>query len=340
MAGPNAGDLAAMMQQMLGPEGNLWDSPMVAQVAFHPRTLEREHAEDGAGRLRDGDIQVKDAKIGYRLMLPPQVDGETGAVLYFHGNAETCVDVGVVADAFAKSNFAVLSVDYRGYGWSTGAPRLSALCDDAADAARAAPALLAAAGVKGPLVTMGRSIGAASAVHVASKSGQDGVPTVAALIVDSGLMSLVDLPMVASIAMMLGPAGAQLLQGSPDPMGTRAKCASVDVPTLVMHGERDEIVPVQQAHWCFDGIQNANKRKVIFPTATHNDVLLVAGPQWSSALAELLGVARGAAPPTAEELRGKSVKELKALCAGRGLSTLGAAEKEDLVSLLTGGGKL
>lgn len=345
----------AFLQGLLGGAdngaGSLWSHPLIAQFAFNARSAPKQYGEN-EGRVRDGTIDVgaegDKAKVGYRLYLPETTDGEkTGVVLYFHGNAEVCTDLGMFVDMFHKSNYAVLSVDYRGYGWSTGSPSLTKLCPDAADIARAAPAILATAGVRGPIVTIGRSIGAASAVHVAANSAKDGLPAVAGLVVDSGLMSITELPMVSSIVMMLGPAGAQLLQNSPDPMNTLAKCKLANIPALVLHGERDEIVPVKQAHDCANALPHPRKRKLIFPTASHNDVLIVAGREWSDAVSQLLrgclGEDVGAAPPPAsapapseDDLRAMSIKELKALCASRGVSTAGCSEKIDLVNALLG----
>ena len=100
----------------------------------------------------------------------------------------------------------------RGYAWGTGQPSLTKLCADAEACFAAQVELLAAAGVppSARRVCWGRSIGATCAVHLAARYAAG----VHGLVIDSGLMSIKALPMVAMLGQQLlgGPQGAQMLQ--------------------------------------------------------------------------------------------------------------------------------
>ena len=58
---------------------------------------------------------------------------------------------------------------------------------------------------------------------------------------DSGLLDVRSLPMVANMAAMLG-FGADLLSALPDPLGTEAKLARVTCPLLVRLSRRGAVI--------------------------------------------------------------------------------------------------
>jgi pimeloyl-ACP methyl ester carboxylesterase len=91
-----------------------------------------------------------------------------------------------------------------------------------------------------PVVLFGRSIGSVCAIHLAAR-----FPTqFHGLIIESGIASLLELPMVAMLAAGM-PMVAVLVSRLPDPWANKAKMASVSIRTLIIHGERDEISPVR-----------------------------------------------------------------------------------------------
>ena len=149
----------------------------------------------------------------------------------------TTGDADDLARVFLDAGVALIGVDYRGYGWSTGSPAVGALCKDAEavlDAVVAGRVPGVAAGCA--VVCWGRSIGALSAVHLAAY--RPGV--VRGVFVDSGLMSLAALPVVRQAASgMLGPSAGDLLSKLPDPASasfgatTLHKAQTLACPALV-----------------------------------------------------------------------------------------------------------
>jgi len=66
-----------------------------------------------------------------------------------------------------------------------------------------------------------------------------------------------------------------------------AKVARLRMPLLVLHGERDEVVPFAQGRRVFDKAPEP-KRFFAIPGASHNDTYLVGGEAYWRALREFL----------------------------------------------------
>ena len=87
------------------------------------------------------------------------------------------------------------------------------------------------------------------------------------VIIESGLMDIKGLPMVMQMSFML-PGGPDLLKNLPDPLGTLAKLKDVKLPLLVIHGDKDEIVPVTQGQACHSDSASEDKTLKIFAGGT------------------------------------------------------------------------
>jgi len=53
----------------------------------------------------------------------------------------------------------------------------------------------------------------------------------------------------------------------------RSALANTTIPALVIHGERDNLVPFQEAKDLFAGLGSRRKKLVIIPNADHNSLL-------------------------------------------------------------------
>jgi fermentation-respiration switch protein FrsA (DUF1100 family) len=162
----------------------------------------------------------------------------------------------------------VLAFDYRGYGHSTGRPSEPGLRRDAC-AARAA--LLDQDGVDPARVLyLGESLGGGVALALALERPPAG------LILHSAFTSVRDL---ARIHYPLIPRALV-----PDAYPSLRLIGRLALPLLVLHGERDEIVPLMHAEALADAARGP-KRMHVFAGAGHNDLLAVAGPEWARAIA-------------------------------------------------------
>jgi fermentation-respiration switch protein FrsA (DUF1100 family) len=149
----------------------------------------------------------------------------------------------------------VLAFDYRGYGHSEGRPSETGLFADA----RAARKFLAAkAGVpESEVVLYGQSLGGAVAVDLAAHDGARG------LILESTFTSLAD---VANYKFPLTPPG-RILQNRFDSV---QKIGNYGGPLLIVHGESDSLVPIEQAKSLYAAAAAKPKSFVAIPGADHN----------------------------------------------------------------------
>jgi hypothetical protein len=191
-----------------------------------------------------------------------------GHILLCHGNAGNVGDRVAHVALLASGGFDVLAFDYRGYGRSAGRPSEQGSYRDAR-AARGA--LLRRPGVDGARVGyLGESLGAAVALALALELPPAG------LILQSAFTSVRDM---ARLHYPLIPRALV-----PDAYPSLRLIPGLTVPLLVLHGERDEIVPALHGEALFHAAPGP-KRLEVFPGAGHNDLIARAGPEWANAIA-------------------------------------------------------
>lgn len=247
------------------PAYDLLDRLGVAQWLFFPR---RDVSPSPAGAV---DLPVHVA--GARLVLR-RYGARTGqaAMLLFHGNGEVIADYDGLAPAFSELGVDLAVVDYRGYGASTGSPTFGSLIRDAHAVWEAWASSLEAAGWRGLRFVYGRSLGGYPAVELAASYGEQ----LAGLVLESSAANLG--PMVRRFLGEPTGALAELL------LAHERRLAAIRVPVLVIHGERDEIVPLETAVDLFERLPSPEKELVVVPRAGHNDLLWVGAEQYFAAL--------------------------------------------------------
>lgn len=155
-------------------------------------------------------------------------------VVYFHGNAGA---LKLRAERFswvAGDGNGLVALSYRGYGGSTGTPTETGLILDA----MAAYDFAAARYAKQRIVVWGESLGTAMAVAVAAER------QVGAVILDAPFTSAADLGAAAYPFLPV----RWLIK---DTFRTDQRIARVTAPVLILHGERDGIVPIAFAERVF-----------------------------------------------------------------------------------------
>src|SRR5262249_31929390 len=144
-----------------------------------------------------------------------------------------------IAPEFHRAGAELLVVDYRGYGWSTGKPLVSTLLPDAE---AVVPALSSIIGDKKSTFVMGRSLGSAPATHLAYIHPE----LFKGLIIESGFAHA---PSVFARVTGLPQA---LVAKVPDVFGNADKMPKINLPLLVIHGERDTLIPVENGQALYD----------------------------------------------------------------------------------------
>jgi hypothetical protein len=207
-------------------------------------------------------------------------------VLFCHGNAGNLSHRAARMDRLRRElGVSIFVFDYRGYGRSEGAPDERGVLADA----RAARKWLAQrTGIsEADIVLMGESLGAAVAVDLAAADGARG------LILENTFSSLPD---VAAAKVRFLPVH-WLMQTKLD---SAAKIAAYRGPLLQVHGDRDEVIPIELGERLHQAAGSRDKRFIRQPGLRHNDDPMT--PQYRQAIEEFL--ARLPLRPTRDEREG------------------------------------
>ncbi len=199
---------------------------------------------------------------------------ETQAVLLWcHGNAGNIIHRLENLIELHRLGLSVFIFDYRGYGRSSGTPSEEGLYRDAL----AAYAYLIETRHIAPdrLVLFGRSLGAAVAGDVASRKPAAG------LILESPF------PSVGAVARAhyFGLPVDWLLGAE---FNLLERLRKITIPVLVVHGDRDEVVPIQLGRLVFEAAREP-KSFYLVPGADHNDLYAVGGRPYFQRIKQFVG---------------------------------------------------
>jgi alpha-beta hydrolase superfamily lysophospholipase len=199
-------------------------------------------------------------------------------ILFFHGNGEIVSDYDGIAPVFVKNGLNLVVADYRGYGASTGTPTLTDLFKDAHVIFKAAKEALDVRGYDPSLWVMGRSLGSLSAIELASRRQDE----IRGLIIESGFANVLRImihlgqPIYAVDFETIDKESLEVLR-------------TISLPTLIIHGEEDRLVPLKEAETIYNHIGAKDKRLVVIPGADHNDIMFVGLKEYFKVLREFVG---------------------------------------------------
>jgi len=249
------------------------DRPEILMFLFHPRPEWGEPQPGDASE--DMLIEVdKDAVIGARL----HVAGKPAPVIvFFHGNGEIVADYDDIGPLYTRMGINFLAADYRGYGRSTGRPTITAMMRDAHMIFDYVLKWLKEEGYTGPLIVMGRSLGSASALELAANYRDD----IDALIIESGFA------FARPLLMLLGINIEAMGIREEDGFWNIEKIAHFSKPTLIIHGEHDQLLPLSEGKALYEASPAQDKRLLVIKGATHNDIFLRGMKEYLEAVKEL-----------------------------------------------------
>ncbi len=174
-------------------------------------------------------------------------------VVFFHGNAEQVDSTARIQRMLSDRDLGFAAVEYPGYGQAeAGAPNETSLLE----ASHAGLAALAERGVVRPMC-VGHSLG----TGVAAEAAASGLCSQLVLIAP-----YTSLPDAAQSRYFFVPA-RWLVH---DQFATLARASTIAVPTLVLHGTRDRVIPVAQGRTLAAAIPHA---RYIERSRGHNDIL-------------------------------------------------------------------
>ena len=253
---------------------SLLDQPAISKFLFHPRPEfgQSESATDDSLIMIPVDANIH---IGARFHL---TENSGVNILFFHGNGEIVADYDDFGQIINQMGINFLAVDYRGYGCSAGHPTVTAMMRDCHKIFDFVTEWLANNEYSGPLVLMGRSLGSASVLELAShyRDQIDG------LIVESGFANSVPL------LQLLGVNTIKI--GFEEHMGFQnaAKITKFNKPTLIIHAEQDHIIPFTEGAILFERCAAADKTLLKIPNANHNNIFMHGLQDYLAALSKFV----------------------------------------------------
>ena len=259
------------------------DRQDVLSVLFHPRRALQPSGDTASTRTVRIPVAA-DVALAARLHI---TGPRAPLILLLHGNGEIAADYDPLAPVYVRIGLSLLVVDYRGYGGSDGKPTSSTLLGDAVAVFDELPELMARHALSPSHVfVMGRSLGSAPAIEIAAQPDR----AIAGLIIESGFAHT--FPLIERL-------GGPTLVGreADDGFANLAKIAQVNMPTLIIHGESDRIIPVADGQALHARCGAEHKRLLTIPHAGHNDLLAVDPQAYFQAIRSFVATESEAGPP-------------------------------------------
>lgn len=205
----------------------------------------------------------------------PQADPNAPVLLYLHGARYDVRGSAPRMRRMHELGFAVLGVDYRGFGRSTAALPSEAM---AAEDAQAAWQWLAQQHPQSRRFIFGHSLGGAIAVNLASQVGDE-----AGLIVEGSFTSIPDV--VSTFRWGWLPVSPLITQR----FDAASRVSEVGSPLLVVHGSRDSLIPYRLGQQLYERAREP-KRFVLVEGGSHHNTNAVGQAQYREALSALFGI--------------------------------------------------
>jgi fermentation-respiration switch protein FrsA (DUF1100 family) len=243
------------------PSKSTWDGAVASADGMDEVWIDHRAADGSAVRLN-----------GLWLAQP---DADAPVLLYLHGARWNVRSSAARMRRLHSLGFAVLGIDYRGFGESTDTLPSQAM---AVEDARAAWDWLARAHPGRARYVFGHSLGGAIAVELAAQA-QDA----AGVIVEGTFTSIADV--VASMRWGWLPLGPLITQR----FASIEKVAELRSPLLVVHGSDDKLIPPQLGRALYEQAREP-KRFVLVEGGSHHNTNALGQDAYRQAVGELFGV--------------------------------------------------
>jgi len=223
-------------------------------LIFLPTTLSQEHSFVMDFPFEEVTLKAADGALLNGLRF--KVENSKGTVLYFHGNAGDLQRWGPLTSFFVEMNYAVIVMDYRGYGKSTGKKSMEKLYADSElwyDYAKQEYP-------ENKIIVYGRSLGTTFATYTASRNHPKN------LILESPFYSV---EAVAKSKFPFLPIKSLLHYKFP----TYQYINNVTCPITIYHGTKDKVINFEQGKKLYNSIDKESKSFISVPDGGHNNLV-------------------------------------------------------------------
>ena len=230
------------------------DGPEISRLIFYPRPVWPSSSTPGAN---DISIPVGDRiAVGARCHV---ADKKAPNIIFFHGNGEIAADYDDLGPIYNRLGINFFAADYRGYGRSGGEPTVSSMMHDCHKIYDFTRKWLVDNGCTGAFIVMGRSLGSASALELASVNEDQ----IDGLIIESGFA------LAEPLLMLLGVDLRSLNFDESKGFRNVDKIKQFHKPVLIIHAEFDHIIPYSDASLFYNASPSQDKTLLKIPGANH-----------------------------------------------------------------------
>jgi pimeloyl-ACP methyl ester carboxylesterase len=249
-------------QWIFQPTDRTWSGGLAAAQGMDERWIDFNSRETGQS-------------VRLHALWLPQPSANAPVLLYLHGARWDVRGSAPRIRRMHELGFAVLGIDYRGFGQSSpGLPSEAMAIEDA----HAAWDWLAKQHPQAKRFVLGHSLGGAIAVQLAAH-----VPDASGLIVEGSFTSIPDV--VSSFKWGWLPLGPLITQRFDSGSAIR----QVSAPVLVVHGSDDSLISPALGRALYEQAPEP-KRFVLVEGGSHHSTMAVGMAQYREALASLYGV--------------------------------------------------
>jgi uncharacterized protein len=228
-------------------------------LIYYPDQTRPLAPDFGVPEMTAFDLTTEDG-INLLTWYHPPASASAPVIVYFHGNAGHIGYRASKIRPYMDAGFGVLLLSWRGYSGNEGSPSEEGLYSDG----RAALSFLETEGITPDrMVLYGESLGSAIAVELAHNQAESGT-SVGAVVLEAPFTSL---PEVATQHYPWLPVSWMM----EDRFESLSKIGDVMSPVLVLHGELDNVVPVDQG-WRMAEAAKKPKQGRFYAEAGHNDL--------------------------------------------------------------------
>jgi len=243
------------------------------RLAYFPSSQRLPPAASVLPGAQDVTLTTSDGLSLVAWFVPPSPGAPVRdqAVLFAHGNAGALSGRAPLAAGLADRGFAVLMLGYRGFSQNPGTPSQDGLVRDA---------------LAGQQELAARGFSADRTIYLGESIGTGVVTSLAAQVPPAGLVlrsPFTSLPDVGATVFPIKPLVRFVLNRNTYPV--EAQVAASPVPTTVLHGTDDEVVPTSQSIAVAAAAQNLFE-EVAVEDAGHNDALWM-GPTVADAVVRI-----------------------------------------------------
>lgn len=241
----------------------------MGSLTYFPEKEIAQTPADFGLRHREVHVDTGDGERLFGWWITTERSPATADILLCHGNGGNIGDRLIDAQLLAGAGFNLLLFDYRGYGPSSGRPHEEGTYRDAAaarDVLLRQPECDASR-----VVYLGESLGGAIALALAVETAPP-----RGLVLQSTFTSL---RAVAHHHYPVIPSAVV-----PDAYPSIRRIGQLRAPVLVLHGDRDEVVPLSEGRALY-GAAREPKRMHVFEGLGHSD-LVAAGDEYARVIKE------------------------------------------------------